>query len=160
MATLKMLGKDFINLVCEALGVSSPNVHTIRITADCRGPVTVEIEQHLDRDEAGKIAAALASAKPVIISHHVDAFPIDMAAINAGLEQARRKMMAFANNATPSTDAVPEERDINQECHDAQQFEYFEEIAKFNAAEKAKAPCDCGGVNGAHNFPCPQWKAE
>jgi hypothetical protein len=56
MAIPKKTGREMINEVCAILGITSPNVRAVEITANCNGPVTVSIEFLVTVDEGAKIA--------------------------------------------------------------------------------------------------------
>lgn len=64
MATLrkpKMLGSDFVELVCNALGLTSMAIRSVTIHADVTSGVKVAIEQFALPDEGARIADELAA---------------------------------------------------------------------------------------------------
>ncbi len=208
MAALKMLGKDFVKLVCETLGITSTKVRAVKITADCAGAVMVEVEEYLSAEQAAKIVASL--HQPVLISHHVDVFAADTSMLQEGLEKATWQAKNFAKKAKPTKSEAEEYLDwaagkynagviaksaepvTEDEANQAIQNilgrtttaelldehgqdwrvivqRHKEAVAFMRAGLQGVSPadlptlpqaCSCGGANGAHNYPCPQWKAD
>lgn len=55
----KESGLAFLNKACDILGLTSPRIRKITITADCRDAVVVQIEQTITQSEAKKLLEAV-----------------------------------------------------------------------------------------------------
>lgn len=101
MAQPKMLGRDFLDLVCETLGVDpGKRAHAVEIKADCGSAVEVSIKFRATVEEGAKIAEALAGKSEIRIGGAIDNFTVDSSALEKGLEKAQKKMAAFVECAT------------------------------------------------------------
>lgn len=83
MSVPKMTGKEFVNLICKTLGINDLGVYGVRITADLRSAVNVEIQTRLSTDDARTIVK------------HLESFTVDPTAFEKGLAVANEKAKAF-----------------------------------------------------------------
>lgn len=57
--SVKMLGRDFVDAVCNMLSIDKQEVFGVCIKADCASVVTVELQMHATKLESDRIASAL-----------------------------------------------------------------------------------------------------